>query len=292
MNLSTRSKLFSLIALLTVAAAHAEDVDLEKAVGSLIAAEKAYAKLAADKGFREASISVFADDAVIFAPNAVNGKKFWREAKKDPVIAWRPTFASISRSGELGYTTGPWESRKSRDAEKPDAFGQFVTAWQKNKHGEWKVALDVGLDHPQPQEVEAEITTYVPNSSRPHSESASTDLEKAQHSFGESLKEDEGDAITDNASDDIRLYRSGQLPAVGKRAAEKMLAEEDAKTTRTPRGAGTSDPVDLAYEYGEFTSEQSHATQHGIYLCIWRRESGGTWKIALDLQKSAPTEKP
>ncbi len=146
MNLSMPSTFFSFIALLAVAGAHAEEVDLEKAVGSLIAAEKAYAKLAADKGFREASISVFADDAVIFVPNAVNGKKFWREAKKDPVISWRPIFASISRSGELGYTTGPWESRKSRDVEKPDAFGHFVTIWQKNKGGVWKVALDVGLE--------------------------------------------------------------------------------------------------------------------------------------------------
>ena len=82
MNLSMRSKFFSLIALLAVAGAHAEDLDLEKGIGSLIAAEKAYAKLATEKGFREASISVFADDAVIFAPSAVNGKKFWREVKE------------------------------------------------------------------------------------------------------------------------------------------------------------------------------------------------------------------
>jgi ketosteroid isomerase-like protein len=284
-----QSKFFSLISLLAVAGAHADDVDLEKAVGSLIAAEKAYAKLAGEKGFREASISVFADDAVIFAPSAVNGKKFWREAKKDPVISWRPVFASISRSGELGYTTGPWESRKSRDVEKPEAFGHFVTIWQKNKDGVWKVALDVGLNHPQPQEVETEIRTYVPISAIPHSESASVDLEKAQHSFAESLKDDEGDAIADNASDEIRIYRDGQLPVVGKRAAEKLLSEQDAKTTRTPRGAGTSNPTDLAYEYGEFTSERDDATQHGIYLCIWRLESDGAWKIALDLQKSAPT---
>src|SRR5205823_14387751 len=85
---------------------------------SLIAAEKAYAKLAGEKGFREASLSVFADDAVIFTPNAVNGKKFWRETKDDPAITWRPTFASISRSGDLGYTTGPSEFWKSRDAKK------------------------------------------------------------------------------------------------------------------------------------------------------------------------------
>ncbi len=84
MNLSMRSKFLSFIALLAVAGGHAEDVDLEKVAGSLIAAEKAYAKLAGEKGFREASISVFADDAVIFAPHAVNGKKFWQEAKNEP----------------------------------------------------------------------------------------------------------------------------------------------------------------------------------------------------------------
>jgi ketosteroid isomerase-like protein len=291
MNLSMPSNFFSFIALLAVAGAHAEDVDLEKAVDSLIAAEKAYAKLAADKGFREASISVFADDAVIFVPNAVNGKKFWREAKKGPVISWRPIFASISRNGELGYTTGPWESREPREVKKPDAFGDFVTTWQKNKDGVWKVTLDVGLDHPRPQKTETEIRTYASSSVIPHSESANADLEKAQRSFAESLKEDEGDAIIDKASDDIRIYRDGQLPAVGKKAAEKMLAEEDAKTTRSPSGTGISNPVDLAYEYGEFASERDNVTRRGIYVCIWRLESDGAWKIALDLQKSAPREK-
>ena len=287
-----RPKFFSLIALVAVAEAYAEGVGLEKVVGSLISAEKAYAKLAGEKGFREASISVFADDAVIFAPSAVNGKKFWREAKKDPVISWRPAFASISRSGELGYTTGPWESRRSRDVEKPEAFGHFVTIWQKNKDNVWKVGLDVGLDHPQPQGVETEIRTYVPTAAIPHSESATAELEKAQHSFSESLNDDETEAIVDNACDDIRIYRTGQLPVVGKAAAKKMLSEEDAKTSRTPKGAGTSNPLDLAYEYGEFTSERDDATHHGIYLCVWRLESDGAWKIALDLQKSAPKEKP
>ena len=151
--------------------------------------------------------------------------------------------------------------------------------------------MDVGLSQPHAEAAETEIRTYVPNSPNPRPESGSANLEKTQHSFAESLKDGEADAITDNASDDIRIYRNGQLPAVGKTAAEKMLTEEDAKTTRTPGGAGTSDPLDLAYEYGEFSSEQNHATQHGIYLCIWRLESDGTWKIALDLQKSAPTEK-
>ena len=153
----------------------------------------------------------------------------------------------------------------------------------------WKVALDVGLNHPQPQETE--IRTYIPNFPVSRLESASAALEKAQHSFAESLKDDEADAITDNASNDIRVYRSGQLPAVGKKAAEKMLAEEDAKTTRAPSGTGISNPIYLAYEYGEYTSARDEINKHGIYLCIWRLESDDAWKMALDLQKSAPTEK-
>jgi hypothetical protein len=77
MSLSTGSNFFTLLASLAVAAAHAENVDLVKIVGSLIAAEKAYATLAGEKkGFREASRSVFAENAVIFAPSAVNGKNF------------------------------------------------------------------------------------------------------------------------------------------------------------------------------------------------------------------------
>jgi ketosteroid isomerase-like protein len=291
MILSKLSKIFLLVACVALADARAADVDLEKAVGSLIAAEKAYAKLAGEKGFRDASISVFADDAVIFTPNAVNGKKFWRNAKEDPVLAWRPIFASISRSGELGYTTGPSEYRKSRDAQNPDAFGHFVTIWRKDAKAVWKVALDVGLDHPQPKDAETEIRTYVPNSPILQPESASTDLDKVQSEFAESLRDDEADAIIDHASDDIRVYRRGQLPAVGKAAAKKMLAKEDAKTSRAPLGAGTSHPIDLSYEYGEYTSESDKITQRGIYLTIWRLESDGSWKIDLDLQKSAPPEK-
>jgi ketosteroid isomerase-like protein len=188
-------------------------------------------------------------------------------------------------------TTGPWESRESRDAQSADAFGHFVTIWRKDKNDLWKVALDVGLDNPPPQREETEIRTYIPNFPVSRPESASADLEKTQHSFAESLKDDEADAITDNASNDIRVYRNGQLPALGKRAAEKLLSEKDAKTTRAPQGTATSDPIDLAYEYREYTSEHDKTTEHGIYLCIWQLQSDGAWKIALDFQKSARTEK-
>ena len=291
MILFKRPKILFFVAWLVVAGAPAGDVDLEKGLGSLIAAEKAYAKAAGEKGFREASISAFADDAVIFTPNPVNGKKFWQQTKEDPVISWRPTFAAIARSGDLGYTTGPAEFRNKRTDAQPVAFGDFVSIWRKKDSGAWKVIVDVGISHPQPTQAQNETTTYIPNTPVSNTESASTDLDKLQREFTELLKDDEADAIIDHASDDIRVYRRGQVPAVGKKAAKKMLSDVDAKTTCAPSGAGSSHPVDLAYEYGEYTSQRDDTTERGIYLCIWRLESDGAWKIALDLQKSAPEKK-
>jgi hypothetical protein len=91
------TKFFFFIAWLAVAAARARDVGLQKAIDSLIAAEKVYAKLAGEKGFREASMSVFADDAVIFAPNAVNGKKILAQSQGEPCHNMATGFLPPSR---------------------------------------------------------------------------------------------------------------------------------------------------------------------------------------------------
>ena len=65
-----------LIAVLACAGLRAEDVDLGKAVQSLIDAEHSYNKIAQQKDFAVASVEVFANDGVAFAPGPVTGKQF------------------------------------------------------------------------------------------------------------------------------------------------------------------------------------------------------------------------
>ena len=61
-------------------------------------------------------------------------------------LNWAPEFADIAVSGDLGYTTGPWEFRRSpKDA--PVAFGHYVTLWRKQNNGAWKVEVDIGIGH-------------------------------------------------------------------------------------------------------------------------------------------------
>jgi ketosteroid isomerase-like protein len=109
--------------------------------------------------------------------------------------------------------------------------------------------------------------------------------------FSDFLKTGEGSAVLAVAADDIRVYRRGMIPAVGKAAAQLAVGSERGKTSRTRSGGGMSDANDLAYEYGEYTSERGGAPEQGIYFCIWRPDAEGNWKLVLDLQKKAPEKK-
>jgi ketosteroid isomerase-like protein len=291
MILSKPLGIFCVLALIAPAVVRSEDVDLEKAIGSLVDAEKSYNKLAAEKGFRAASLQVFADDGVAFAPKPVNGKKYWEKETEDPVLSWQPIFASIARSGDLGYTTGPWEYRKTRDDPKPQAFGHYNTLWRKNAAGVWRVVVDVGTEHRQPSEPPDEVETFLPDFPVARPESVREKLQEAQKSFTELLAKDAGAAVLAKAGDNVRVYRRGEFPAVGKTAAQLMLSSDHGKETRTRAGGEVSRSNDLAYEYGEYSNEHANVTERGIYFAIWQLDLSSDWRLVLDLQKKAPPEK-
>jgi ketosteroid isomerase-like protein len=274
--------------LVAITGLRAEDVDPEKAVRSLIDAELGYNKLTQEKNFAAASIQVFADDGVAFAPGPVNGKKFWSKQTEPPILTWQPIFAAISRSGDLGYTTGPWELRKAKDDPKPEAFGHYNTLWRKNADGVWKVVVDVGVDHPQPTEPPGEVETFVPEFPIAGPESVRQRLEETEKTFAELLAKDAGAAVLVKAGDQIRVYRKGAIPAVGKTAAQLMLRSDHGKENRTRSGSGVSRSNDLAYSYGEYSNEHANVTERGSYFSIWQLDLSSEWKLVLDLQKKAP----
>jgi len=280
-----------LIAVLACAGLRAEDVDLGKAVQSLIDAEQSYNKLAQEKDFAAASMQVFADDGVAFAPGPVNGKKLWSTETDPPILTWRPIFATISRSGDLGYTTGPWELRKAKDDPNPAAFGHYNTLWRKDPDSVWKVVVDVGVDHPQPTEPPGKVNTFVPIFAIARPKTVRAKLAETEKIFGELLAKDAGAAVLAKAGDGIRVYRRGQFPAVGKNAAQLMLSSDQGKEMRTRAGGGVSRSNDLAYSYGEYTNEHGNVTERGSYFSIWQLDLNSEWKLVLDLQKKAPEKK-
>src|ERR1043165_4031926 len=81
---------------------------------SLVEAERSFARTSITKGTKDAFMSVLAEESIIFRPRAVNGKKWFTENPGATTqLSWEPEFADISAGGDLGYTTGPWEVRRT-----------------------------------------------------------------------------------------------------------------------------------------------------------------------------------
>jgi ketosteroid isomerase-like protein len=144
--------------LLLAALAGAIDPKAEKAPSSTTkqadevrAAELAFAASAKAKDL-EKFLSFVDDDVHFFiAGKMVTGKEKEREnwtrifADTTMSIVWHPEI--VEASGGLGYTTGPFEITKAGTMVRK---GRYATVWRRKSDGSWKVALDVGVDEPQP----------------------------------------------------------------------------------------------------------------------------------------------
>lgn len=113
---------------------------------TLIAADTAFATLAHDKG-PAAAYAVFATADVRMFDNGegiVRGlpniqKVLDAEYAEGGTISWKPAEAVSSKDGSMGFTIGEWTYVTDGS---PDQTGFYVTIWQKDAKGVWKVAVD------------------------------------------------------------------------------------------------------------------------------------------------------
>lgn len=144
--------LLFLVSLLSAIPAAAQDSGPRNAVAD---ADRAFCQATRQKGL-EGWVEWFAENAVLpqFNPPAI-GKDGIRKAYtgmfqvKDLDFQWWPDQAAILPQGEVGYTSGHY-SRSWTDAKgaKQMRTGNYVTVWQKQKDGSWKVIGDFGSTNP------------------------------------------------------------------------------------------------------------------------------------------------
>src|SRR6476661_4396811 len=135
---------------MSAASAHEPDAE-EVALGTLVDAELAFARMGSERGAREAFLANFSDDGIAFEPAPVRLRETWsaRPAPADPLalkLVWKPAQAGVSRSFDMGYTTGPFTL--SSAAQSAPRHGVFFSVWQRARGGPWKVMLDAGITTP------------------------------------------------------------------------------------------------------------------------------------------------
>jgi ketosteroid isomerase-like protein len=260
------------------------------AVRAMVDAERKFYQTGQEQGTRAAFLAFLADDGIVFRPGPVNGKEVWSKRQESGLdLVWEPTFAAIARSGDFGYDTGPAKWRASKKEEKFTGHGHFVSIWKKQKDGSWRVALDCGIENPEPTGKPETLRTVVLDRSGPPPtpEIVGKDWADTQRKFAEAAKANSSTATLEFAADEIRVYRDGHFPAVGKVAAHGLLAESTGQILEMI-GGEASTFADLAYTYGKYSNVHDKGAEQGHYLQIWQKDATGMWKLVLDWQQPLP----
>ncbi|MGI9114358.1 MAG: hypothetical protein DLM52_00505 [Chthoniobacterales bacterium] len=287
--LSVAAIIFALAGFL-LSAVDAQNAD-SSAAREISRIDREFSAMSLEKGIPAACVAYFADDGIAFAPAAVNGKKYWSARKEfSGILVWEPVFAVVSRAGDLGYTTGPWELKKKNGAGET-AFGNYVTIWR--NRGQWKIALDVGIDNSQPSEPPPalQLMPIDATAAERSQEEARRSLRKTEAAFSARAGEDVGKAIVDFGAPELRVLRDKSFPAIGITAAEVMLGSDHGKLVCDAAATRLSSSGELSYTYGKYSEERGNITERGIYLNIWQVDLNGDWKLVLDLQKKLPFSK-
>jgi len=121
--------------------------------------EKENSNRSVEVGSHKAFIEFAAEDVVLLKPNSypivgIDALKQNYIGKSDSTykLTWKPSFAKIAKSGELGYTYGVWNLEILVGENKGEtAQGTYATVWEKNDNNEWRFVLDTGNDGLKPE---------------------------------------------------------------------------------------------------------------------------------------------
>jgi ketosteroid isomerase-like protein len=237
---------------------------------TLIEAERAFAADSPVRGVKTAFLEVLAMDSLLFRPGPVNGRE-WFVGRPDEApftLEWAP--AAAESSGDLGYTFGPFKLTPKDGSEA--GGGHFFSIWQADARGQWRLLLDMGIQHELtafPETVKARGAV------NPKADSRAADLE----GFDDALNGLRGRAHAAEAllayyADDTIVLRSGSQPV-------RRVALSESSPMR-----GVAQRVMLRVSSDGRLAATAGATSGDApqaYQRAWRYVDGEGWKVVVDL---------
>ena len=125
-----------------------------EAARGVMETDRAFSRLAQERGIREAFLAYAAADAVMFREGVgpVRGHEaIGRAMQQRPgvTLTWEPEFADVAASGDLAYSWG-WYVFTSPDKEgvARASHGNYVSIWRRQPDGGWKWVIDLGNPAP------------------------------------------------------------------------------------------------------------------------------------------------
>lgn len=248
---------------------------------SLVTAEKEFAATAMNEGVKTAFNKNSSATAIVFRPNPVNASTFYATQSDDKNLSWKPVYAKVSRSGDFGFTTGPYEFDG-----KQKVYGQYLSIW-KAENGNWKLAIDIGTAHNKsinqvtPQFIEPKDHIVPPKSTNEKTVKAGKEIIlSTEKTLNATLKSYGSAAFSGFLDANARLLFPGNEPIIGK---DKILAFYNSmvdKMNLKPTLADKATGGDLAYTYGVATIDYKADLRESFnYVFIYEKKADFNWYI-------------
>ncbi len=249
----------------------------EQAGAPIVAAERAFAAFAAEHGWITAFKNYAAPNGVIIANGKITNAHDYFDAQQSSgskSLKWWPAVALIARSGDLGFTTGPYSIDDSGRIQ-----GQYFTVWKLQPDGRWLWLFDGGSGTEEPVAIprDGPVAEFEASAHRRSSERAALAAVarlEARHALAGSL----AGLVARNA----RILRPGRPPATRDAAPREMVFPTPSISYLPAERAFASRSGDLVFTLGPARWPQESGTAlSGHYARIWQITSSG-WRIVFD----------
>lgn len=254
----------------------------------VVAAERAFAADGLTLGVKQSFLKHSTPDAIVFDPGPVKAHEVYGkrpDGKRGPPLVWWPVWAGISRSGDLGFTTGPatFDGQHS---------GWYFTVWARQAGGGWKWIYDGGAgsargDAPGPNSEPSQMAAATGGDLSPDAAMAQVRAQEA--AVAQAARTDAKAALLKVLTADARVVGSPAAPATDPVSVATELATRATSLELSHIGGGASKAGDLVWTYGDVRWRANGAAGTGHYVRMWRHDLGG-WAVIYDM--ILPTRTP
>ena len=254
-------------------------------VSQLIAAENFFNAQVKEKGLKKAFLSVSDNNTIVFRPGPVSAQQYYKN-QPDSIgfLSLEPVFAMISKSGDWGFTSGPYVF-KPNETDTKAFYGTYVSVWKKNRRGYWRLAMDAGISHKKPARGPKPLFINPRNEIFLHQRSESRLKQRedivlsSDRLLATVTKADNKIAQNEFLTDDSRLLFPGYEPIIGKKAIMEFWKSKGYKAITEPVKADRSYSGEIAYTYGT----ASILAKKYNYIRIWEVQPGYKWNVIMEV---------
>jgi ketosteroid isomerase-like protein len=259
----------------------------QNAAQKIYETERAFERMASEKGVPAAFVEYLAPDGVMFFPEPANGRATYaKRTNNGASLTWNPILIDVSSNGVLAYSIGNSIYRPKGKGDPTGYAGHYLSIWMRQRDGGYRAVLDTGIQHEAPEKV---VTEWRSPASVPFAEPRPSAADSST-GFFQLAAIDPVKAYKNYFADDVYLLRDGHAPVVGKKAAGDFLSKEK-KIVRFAKRHSFVEASELAYHYIPYNvlGKDGKETERGHIVQVWKLFKD-KWRIVADVLIPIPSK--